>query len=205
MPIPSQISPSLPLENLKIQVFGYESAQRAAVAQFYGGAIGETGSAECDLAIFVIDPAQGIDPGTIADWESLDESMVPRLIAVLGLDNPQADFDDAVMLANRVFAQTLTPFLVLHGDDGVACALIRLADMKILNYKTFPPTIEESEEEHHTLVAEFRIEFLEALEVMGPDAFSAGMLFPAVPLWIENKIGVDIISNYVDQLIDARI
>lgn len=205
MSIPSQISTYLPPENFKIHVFGHESSQGATIARYFGGQFGAPNSADCDLAIFVIDPSQGIDLQTIADWESLDESMVPRLIAVTGLDNPQADFDDAVTLANRVFAPTLTPYLVLHADDGIACALIRLEDMKILNYRTFPPTIEESEEEHHTLVEEFRSEYLDALEIMGPDAFVAGVLFPAVPLWLEKNIGVDIILNYIRQLVDVRI
>ena len=205
MPTPSQIQPNFGAENFKIHVFGHDSSQGLAVADAFGGVYGEQVSAECDLAIFVIDPSQGIDPQTIADWEGLDASMVPRLIAVTGMENPQADFDDAVMLANRVFAQTLTPYLVLHGDDGVACALIRLEDMKILNYKNFPPEIEESEEEHHTLVAEFRAEYLDALEVMGAEAFPAGMLFPAVPIWLEKKIGLDIISTYIQQLLDSRI
>ncbi|MBC7463980.1 MAG: hypothetical protein H7227_06960 [Actinobacteria bacterium] len=201
----SQISTNSSAPELKIRVIGHDPSQTAAVSRLYSASVAKDNPSECDLAIFVIDPSKGIDPATIATWESLDESMVPRLIAVVGLENSQADFDDAVLLANRVFAPTVTPYLVLHDDAGVACALIRLEDMKILDYKTFPPTIEESESEHQTLVAEFKTEYLETIEVMGADGFSAGLVFPAVPLWIEKKIGTDIIAGYIKQVVDAKI
>lgn len=190
--------------SLEIRVFGHDPSQTDAVAELFSATTTVVESGACDLAIFVIDPAKGIDPTTISSWEQLDDSMVPRLVVVMGLENPQADFDDAVLLANRVFAQTITPYLVLHDDAGIACALIRLEDMKILNYRTFPPTIEESESEHETLVAEFRSEYLDAFEVMGPDAFAAGLVFPAVPLWIEKNIGVDIVSDYISQIAESK-
>jgi translation elongation factor EF-G len=205
VPTHSQKSPNSPDPALDLRIFGHDPLLCQQVATTFHGSTDIAYSAECDLAIFVIDPAQGIDAATITQWESLDESMVPRLVAVVGLENSQADFDDAVLLANRVFAPTVTPYLVLHDDAGVACALIRLEDMKILNYKTFPPTVEESESEHQTLVTEFRTEYLEATEVMGEDAFTAGLLFPAIPLWIEKQIGVDIIKDFVEKVAAARI
>jgi hypothetical protein len=35
---------------------------------------------------------------------------------------------------------------------------------------------------------------------MGEGAFAAGLMFPAIPLWIEKGIGVDLVRNYLDQL-----
>ena len=185
---------------LRIHVFGHSSAHPEAIAAQFGGVMNPAEPSECDLAIFVIDPATGIDPDSIAQWEGLNDSMVPRLIVVTGLDNPQADFDDAVLLANRVFDMTVTPYLVLHDDNGVACALISLEDMKIYDYTTLPPKIGPSEPEHQVLVEEFRNEYLAAIDVMGKDAFAAGLLFPAIPVWIEKGIGVDIVRNYIAQL-----
>lgn len=203
MAIPSSNSADLSPateSSVRIHVFGHPGTDPEAVAHEFGGVINPPDPSECDLAIFVINPALGIDPESIAQWESLNDSMVPRLVAVTGLENPQADFDDAVLLANRVFDLTVTPYLVLHDDSGVACALISLEDMQIYDYSTLPPKILPSEPEHHTLVQEFRSEYLAALDVMGKDGFAAGLMFPAIPVWIEKGIGVDIVRNYIAQL-----
>lgn len=185
---------------LRIHVFGHPSAHPDEIANEFAGVMNPPIPSECDLAIFVINPATGIDPESIAQWESLNDSMVPRLVVVTGLDNPEADFDDAVLLANRVFDMTVTPYLVLHDDSGIACALISLEDMKIYDYSTLPPKILPSEPEHQTLVQEFRAEYLAALDVMGKDGFAAGLMFPAIPVWIEKGIGVDIVEEYIRQL-----
>jgi hypothetical protein len=104
------------------------------------------------------------------------------------------------MIANRVFSQMATPFLVLHDEAGLPIALISLADLSILDYSTTPPQTRMSEPEHHTLVQEFRDEYLELIQASGEQAFAAGLLFPAIPLWIERGIGVDIVQNYITEL-----
>lgn len=185
---------------LRIHVFGHPSAHPEQIASEFGGVADPSEPSECDLAIFVVNPATGISPETIAQWEDLNDSMVPRLVVVTGLENSEADFDDAVLIANRVFDLTVTPYLVLHDDTGVACALISLEDLKIYDYTTMPPKISQSEPEHQTLVEEFRNEYLAALDVMGKDGFAAGLMFPAIPVWIEKGIGVDIVRNYIAQL-----
>ncbi len=186
--------------NLRIHVFGHPSAHPEQIAAEFGGILRPSEPSECDLAIFVVNPATGISPESIDQWEGLNDSMVPRLVIVTGLDNPEADFDDAVLIANRVFDLTVTPYLVLHDDNGVACALISLEDLKIHDYTTTPPKVSESEPEHRTLVEEFRNEYLAALDVMGKDGFAAGLMFPAIPVWIEKGIGVDVVKRYIAQL-----
>jgi hypothetical protein len=49
-------------------------------------------------------------------------------------------------------------------------------------------------------VQEFRDEYLELIQASGEDAFAAGLLFPAIPLWIEKGIGVDIVNRYIQEL-----
>ncbi|MEI9907917.1 MAG: hypothetical protein WDO06_08605 [Actinomycetota bacterium] len=127
-----------PSRSLKIHIFGHEGAEISTIATLFRGDSNPTHPSECDLAIFAINPSDGIDQRTIEQWESLSESLLPRIVVVTGLENPQADFDDAVLLANRVFDQTVTPYLVLHDDSGVACALIGLEDLKIRDYSTTP-------------------------------------------------------------------
>ena len=189
------------IHDLRIHVYGHMSANPAQVASAFNAQVCETAESESDLAIFAIDPSAGIDQATIDLWQSLDEYQVPRLVVVTHLEKLEADFDDAVMIATRVFDQMITPYLVLHDDAGMPAALIGLSDLEIIDYSTNPTTIKNSEEEHRTLVQEFRDEYLELLEASGEDAFSAGLMFPAVPLWIERGIGVDIVNDYMQQLL----
>ncbi len=186
--------------DLRIHVYGHVSADPAQVAAAFNAQISEKAEAESDLAIFAIDPSAGIDQATIGLWQSLDEFQVPRLVVVTHLEKLEADFDDAVMIATRVFDQMVTPYLVLHDETGMPAALIGLSSLNIIDYSTNPKTIKNSEEEHQTLVQEFREEYLELVEAAGDNAFCAGLFFPAIPLWIERGIGVDIVNEYIQQL-----
>jgi hypothetical protein len=49
-------------------------------------------------------------------------------------------------------------------------------------------------------VQEFRDEYLELVTSMGEGAFAAGVLFPAIPLVVNNGIGLDVIQNYLSEL-----
>lgn len=188
------------INDLVIHVYGHSSADPAAVAATFSAITPETVNGDADLAIFAIDPSAGIDQETIDKWSQLDDFQTPRLVVVTGLEKQEADFDDAVMIANRVFDQTITPYLVLHDDAGFPIALISLQDLTIINYEANPPTQSASEPEHQTLVQEFRDEYLELLQSSGEDAFQAGLLFPAIPLWIDKGIGVDIVKSLIQQL-----
>jgi hypothetical protein len=189
------------INDLRIHVYGHLSADPAQVASEFNAQFSQTAVPESDLAIFAIDPSAGIDQETIELWQSLDEFQVPRLVVVTHLEKLEADFDDAVMIATRVFDQMITPYLVLHDEAGLPAALIGLSDLQIIDYSTNPKTTKSSEEEHQTLVQEFRDEYLELLADSGENAFGAGLLFPAIPLWIERGIGVDIVEGFIKQLV----
>jgi translation elongation factor EF-G len=188
------------IQGLRIHVYGHESADPAQVAAVFNAQLSQSPIPESDLAIFAIDPAAGIDQVTIDLWQSLDEFQVPRLVVVTHLEKLEADFDDAVMIATRVFDQMITPYLVLHDEAGLPAALIGLSDLHIIDYSTGQKTIKSSDEEHQTLVKEFRDEYLELLAEAGDNAFEAGLLFPAIPLWIERGIGVDIVEGFIKRL-----
>ena len=189
------------INDLRIHVYGHISADPVQVASSFNAQFSQIALPESDLAIFAIDPSAGIDQETIDLWQALDEFQVPRLVVVTHLEKLEADFDDAVMIASRVFDQMITPYLVLHDEAGLPAALISLSDLQIIDYSTTPTTIKSSEEEHQTLVQEFRDEYLELLADSGENAFSAGLLFPAIPLWIERGIGVDIVQGFIKQLV----
>lgn len=183
-----------------IHVYGHASAEPEIVAQTFDGVFTHEIHSDSDLAIFAINPSAGVDQETIELWAALDEFQIPRLVVVTHLEKQDADFDDAVMIANRVFSQMATPFLVLHDETGLPVALISLADLSIIDYSTTPPTTRMSDPEHQTLVQEFREEYLELVQSSGDQAFSAGLLFPAIPLWVEKGIGVDIVKRYIQEL-----
>ncbi|CAN2203203.1 hypothetical protein MCERE85_00809 [Candidatus Nanopelagicaceae bacterium] len=94
----------------------------------------------------------------------------------------------------------ITPYLVLHDEAGFPIALISLQDLTIINYSTTPATKTPSEPEHQTLVQEFRNEYIELLQALGEESFAAGLMFPAIPLWIERGIGVDIVNGFISEL-----
>jgi hypothetical protein len=190
------------INDLRIHVYGHDSADPAQVATVFNAQFSEIAEPESDLAIFAIDPSAGIDQATIDLWQSLDEYQVPRLVVVTHLEKLEADFDDAVMIATRVFDQMTTPYLVLHDEAGLPAALIGLADLQIIDYSTQPSVSRSSDVEHQTLVQEFRDEYLELVAAAGEKAFSAGLLFPAIPLWIERGIGIDIVEGFIKQLVE---
>ena len=190
---------------VRIALFGHVSATPAALrleleSRGLVVASNEGDLADIDCAIFAVNPSAGIDEPTIKKWEEFNEYLTPRIMVALALPGAELDFDDAVLLANRVFDQMVTPFLVLHGDDGAPAALISLEDLTVRNYLHGIAVLSESEPEHRELVADFQQEYKEAIEDAGEDAFQAGLLFPAIPINIENQIGIDVLITYLDQL-----
>jgi hypothetical protein len=185
---------------LKISVYGHSSASPESVAQQFDGTYQDEVNGLEDVAIFVINPNSGVDEKSVANWNALDDFQTPRIIVVTHLESGEADFDDAVLLANRLFDQVVTPYLVLHDDSGLPCALISLETETIIDYATNPPTIVPSESEHKTLVSEFVEEYKSHMAIMGEDAFAAGLLFPAIPMWIEKNIGVDLVRKYLSEI-----
>lgn len=190
---------------VRIALYGHVSATPASLAK----ALAENGIevagvpddlAQVDCAVFAVNPSAGIDDETIAAWEKFNEYLTPRIMVALALPGADLDFDDAVLVANRVFDQMATPYLVLHGDDGAPAALISLKDLSIRNYIHGVAVIEDSDTEHQELVADFATEYNELIESLGEGAFNAGLLFPALPINLESGIGLDVLISYLKQL-----
>jgi hypothetical protein len=190
---------------VRIALFGHVSATPAALTKVLGdqGISIEAAAddlAHVDCAIFAINPSAGIDAATIAAWESFNDYLTPRIMVALALPGADLDFDDAVLLANRVFDQMATPYLVLHGDDGTPAALISLSDLTIRNYIHGVAVVSESEPEHKELVSEFAQEYQDLVQTSGDDAFAAGLFFPAIPVNLDNGIGIDVLVSYLSKL-----
>ena len=186
--------------NLTISVYGHSSANPESVADLFGAKHLAHADGSEDVAIFVINPNTGVDEQTVSNWNALDDFQTPRIVVVTELNSGEGDFDDAVLLANRLFEQVVTPYLVLHDDSGAPCGLISLETQDIIDYSTTPAKTIPSDPEHKTLVSEFVEEYASHLAIMGEGAFAAGLLFPAIPLLIEKGIGVDIIKKYLNEI-----
>jgi hypothetical protein len=186
--------------DLTISVYGHPSANPESVASLFGGTHVSQADGSEDVAIFVINPNSGVDEQTVGNWNALDEYQTPRIVVVSELESGEADFDDAVLLANRLFDQVVTPYLVLHDDLGAPCALISLETQEIIDYSQSPEKTIASDPEHKTLVSEFVEEYASHLAVMGDGAFAAGLLFPAIPLIINKRIGIEIVRKYLSEI-----
>lgn len=183
-----------------IKIYGHVSAMPEQFAQILGGSVASDVDPECDVAIFLINPAAGIDNATIDAWRGFDEYQTPRMVLVTVLDGMEMDFDDAVLVANRVFDPLVTPYLVLHGESGSPIGTISLTDLTTRDYSTNPPTVAESDAELQELVKDFREEYLDQMVEMEEGAFAAGILFPALPVNPSNGMGLDIVKNYLNEL-----
>jgi hypothetical protein len=112
----------------------------------------------------------------------------------------EMDFDDAVLVANRVFDPLVTPYLVLHGDSGTPIGTISLSDMRTTDYSTTPPTSGIADDELQEIVRDFRAEYLDQMMEMEDGAFAAGILFPAIPINPTNGLGLNEVEGFLNEL-----
>jgi hypothetical protein len=97
----------------------------------------------------------------------------------------------------------VTPYLVLHADNGEPTALINLEDQVITDYSTKIAVNSAAENEHLELILEFKEELENSLQEGGWDQFVSGLIIPAIPLIPKNRLGISEIKRFLD-LIPSR-
>ena len=153
-----------------------------------------------DGALFIVSATDGIVSADIASWRLARELYIPSLVVITELASSEIDFEDMTAIATKMLDPVVTPYLVLHGDDGSPAALIELQSLLIHDYTSGTNAKQPADQEHIELVQEFREEYLEQLEDAGEDSFEAGLLFPALP-WVEGTpIGIAEIRGYLNQV-----
>jgi hypothetical protein len=120
-----------------------------------------------------------------------------------GIDPKVVDFEDMSAIVGKMLEPVVTPYLVLHADNGQPTALINLEDQIITDYSAKTVVDIPSESEHRELILEFKEELDNALQEGGWDQFVAGLIIPAIPLMLGNKLGVSEIKRFLD-LIPSR-
>ena len=151
------------------------------------------------LAFSAVDGA----PNSLIDvWDEIANYQIPRAIVITKIDQLDADFDEGVLIARRMFGEGVTPYLVLHADSGEPCALINLEDLTIRDYSSGSLAIRESDDEHKTLVKEFREEFLQEISELEGARFTTGLFVPVIPFSGQLGIGVTEILQYIDEIVE---
>ncbi len=154
----------------------------------------------CDLALFLVSAQDGIVSADLEKWRLARDLYIPSLVIICDLNAGEIDFEDMTAIAGKMLDDVVTPYLVLHSDDGAPAALINLETLTVIDYSHQPALSQAADPEHIELVAEFREEYLEEIGIAGEGAFSAGLLFPALA-WIEGtRMGLDQIENYLSQV-----
>ena len=183
------------INSLKVAIVGGKSQQLADEL-----AISPADLESSDVALFLVSANDGIISANIEKWRLARELYIPSLVIIFDLLESEIDFEDMTAISSKMLDPVVTPYLVLHGDDGRPAALINLETLKVIDYSVEPHEIRDADPEHIELVAEFREEYLEALEDAGEDSFAAGLLFPALA-WVEgSRIGPDQVREYLNQI-----
>lgn len=148
-----------------------------------------------DACMFVINAKTGVSKEMIDFWARISDLQIPRMVVIHGLEFSEVDFDDIVLIVNRVLEAVVTPYLVLHDDVGEPTGLISIRDSMVHDYSGENQAVYPADEELISLVAEFKEELELATTEMDDSSYSQGLLVPALPLIVGRKIGVQEIQG----------
>ena len=162
--------------------------------------ISESSLESAHVALFIVSAASGIVTADLEKWRFARDHYIPSIVAISDLDSSEIDFEDMTAIASKMLDPVVTPFLVLHSDDGSPAALINLETFEILDYSTEVVSVQEADTEHIELTQEFREEYLEAVEAAGEDSFIAALLFPALPWIASSRMGIAQMQQYLNQV-----
>ena len=150
----------------------------------------------CDAFMLVINAKTGVSGAMIELWNRVSDRQIPRMILVNGLELSEIDFDDIVLIINRVLENVVTPYLVLHDEVGEPTGLISIADGLVHDYSGTEEINYKADDELLNLVTEFREELMLALSEMDESAYQQGIVVPALPYIRAKKIGLREIQNF---------
>ena len=161
-----------------------------------------------DCALFLFEADRGISQEEIDFFHKVREIQIPTLVAIASLipkhelDN-RWDFDDMIMLANRVLEPVIAPYLVLHDESGLPNGFFDLTRRTVLNYSSGQLVEEDGESELASLVEEFQNEF-DQFDFQEED-FLSGLYCPAIPFIPEKNLGSDQLFKFITKLGQARL
>lgn len=160
-------------------------------------------TSDAEVVVILSSTKNGVDQEILSNWQTFREGYVPVIIVVLDFDEGEVDFEDMSTILGKMLEPVVTPYLVLHADNGKAVGLINLESLQVTDYSTNSGLERESDPEHKELVKEFAEELTDALIEGGWEQFVQGLIIPAIPLKLENSLGVEEIKRFLN-LIPSR-
>jgi elongation factor G len=117
-----------------------------------------------DAALFVVSAADGVDGSTRLLWEECAAVGMPRAVVVTKLDSARADFDEMVLICQRIFGDGVQPlYLPLLDDEEHVGGVIGLLSQKIFEYSDGERTERDAEEVHREGVENARNALIEGI------------------------------------------
>ncbi len=160
-------------------------------------------TSDAEVVVILTSTKNGVDQEILSSWQAFREGYVPVVIVVLDFDEGEVDFEDMSAILGKMLEPVVTPYLVLHADDGKAVGLINLESLQVTDYSKENGLERESDPEHKELVKEFAEELKDALVEGGWEQFVQALIIPAIPLRLENSLGINEIKRFLD-LIPSR-
>lgn len=153
-----------------------------------------------DLFALLVDARSGISKEMIELWNHFQDRQFPRAMIVQGIEFSESDFDDIVLIGNRVLEQFATPYLVLHDDLGQPTALISLEDNLVHDYSGAEKNRFSADNELMDLIADFQEEYLQLYKELGEDGFFQGIFAIAIPIGSEKAFGIPELNMVIEAL-----
>lgn len=153
-----------------------------------------------DVVIVVASAKSGIDQKVSSAWSTFRELYIPTIVVVIDFETGDVDFEDMSAIIGKMLEPVLTPYLVLHSDDGFPSAVINLEDQIITDYSSTKSSQLPSQPEHKELILEFKEELTASLIEGGWDQFVQGLVIPAIPIVLENNLGISEVKRFLDMI-----
>lgn len=169
-----------------------------------------------DAALFVLSAVGGVDALTVQLWHECEAVGLPRAVVVTQLDRARADFDESVVLCQRLLGEGVHPlYLPLHGEGDEVAGLMGLISQRVFDWSTGDRVERDPDPQHLPLIDNARADLVEAVIADSEDetlldrylageeldqdvviadletAVARGVFFPVLPMAPLSALGTD--------------
>ena len=153
-----------------------------------------------EVFILLVDARSGFSNPMIELWNYAAERQYRRILLVQGLEDSESDFDDIILIADRMMEKIATPYLVIHDESGTPIGLVDLEKAEIRNYQGKNMSLAPCDDSILDLIAEFRREYLEEFLFLGEAAFADGLFGIGIPIGSKTPFGVTELNSILAAL-----